>query len=611
MTHLHLFAARLPILFADFVILLVLTRWLKNKQKKVLWYYWCSPILFYINYVHGQLDAIPIMLLFVFLYFFFKESFRRAFLFLGLSLATKTGIAIVLPFVFVYLILRRTTFLKITQYALISFLTFCFLNIAYLRSYPFLEMVFLNREQAKIFDLHFAFSNGLIVYVIPLVYLFLLIKSFLYKRLNRDIFIMFLGFSFGLLTLLIPPMQGWYYWIIPFFIYFYVKQDRSPRFIFVLLNVFYFLYFLVIKQSDVWNVWQIVMPKWSEYPNVFAFAHLHGLNAPMIVNTVFTLLLGILFVNILWIYRKGIESFMQNKMYYQPYLIAIAGDSGSGKSLLSNLLEQKFGRDNTLVVAGDDMHCWDRGNPNWQNFTPLDPRANKLHDELEHIIDLKAGRRVQRRFYDHSTGKFTSPTVLESKRIILFQGLHALYLNRMRELYDLKIFIEPSEDLRLHWKIKRDMIERGYTKEKVMSQMEKRAQDSIQYIQQQRKHAHVVIRFRPNVPIVDLGGSDESFQLILRLEFENTVRVTPLLLLLEKNAKFRFQHVYEEDKQVLECQGNISQEAIDLIGYELIPELWDLMKGEPHWEKGYNGFIQLFLGYYIFTKMKMEQRYEG
>ena len=224
----------------------------------MLWYYWCSPILFYINYVHGQLDAIPIMLLFVFLYFFFKESFRWAFLVLGLSLATKTGIAIVLPFVFVYLILRRTTFLKMTQYALISFFTFCVLNISYLRSYPFLEMVFHNREQAKIFDLHFAFSNGLTVYVIPLVYLFLLIKSFLYKRLNRDIFIMFLGFSFGLLTLLIPPMQGWYYWIIPFFIYFYVKQDHAPRFIFVLLNVFYFLYFLMTKQSDVWNVWQVL-----------------------------------------------------------------------------------------------------------------------------------------------------------------------------------------------------------------------------------------------------------------------------------------------------------------------------------------------------------------
>ena len=64
----HIFIYRLPLLAADVAIFLILISWLKNKKDKVLKYYWCSPILFYISYIHGQLDVLPIMLLFIFLY---------------------------------------------------------------------------------------------------------------------------------------------------------------------------------------------------------------------------------------------------------------------------------------------------------------------------------------------------------------------------------------------------------------------------------------------------------------------------------------------------------------------------------------------------------------
>ena len=106
-TNLQLLAYRLPILIADLIIFIILVRWLKHKQDKVLWFYWCSPILFYINYLHGQLDVIPMMLLFVALYLLFKEKFYSAMVFVGLAISAKTGVAIVLPCIFVFLILRH------------------------------------------------------------------------------------------------------------------------------------------------------------------------------------------------------------------------------------------------------------------------------------------------------------------------------------------------------------------------------------------------------------------------------------------------------------------------------------------------------------------------
>ena len=69
-----IFIYRLPLLFADFLILIVLSRLIKQNIRKIIIYYWLSPVLIYISYIHGQLDAIPVAVLFVSLYFLFKSK---------------------------------------------------------------------------------------------------------------------------------------------------------------------------------------------------------------------------------------------------------------------------------------------------------------------------------------------------------------------------------------------------------------------------------------------------------------------------------------------------------------------------------------------------------
>ena len=84
-TPINLFLMRVPLLLADIVILYILTLLLKGKEKNILIYYWCSPIIFYINYFHGQLDAIPIFFLIVSIYLMLIKKELYSFIFLVIA----------------------------------------------------------------------------------------------------------------------------------------------------------------------------------------------------------------------------------------------------------------------------------------------------------------------------------------------------------------------------------------------------------------------------------------------------------------------------------------------------------------------------------------------
>lgn len=610
-SHLHLFIYRLPVLLADIAIFLVLARWLKTKQKSVLLYYWCSPILFYISYIHGQLDAIPIALLFVCLYLLFKEKFFYAFLFLGLAISAKTGMIIVLPFAISYLFLKRVGWKQIVLYSLSPLALFALLNANYLLSPGFVKIVLETSQQFKVFDFKINFGGNFVLYLVPFAYLLLFIKSLTYKTYNRDIFLMFLGFSFGILTFFIPPMQGWYFWIIPFFVYFYVKQERAPFMSWVALNVFYFLYFLAIPTSDMFEVFAPISQTIAHWPNLYAFLSARGISATLFVNSIFSFLQAALFLNVFWIYRKGIESTMRCKLSYEPYLIGLSGDSGSGKTTAASLLQDVFGAKNTALLQGDDMHKWERGNDMWKTFTHLDPRANNLHTDLLQAIRLKDGAPVNRSHYDHSLGRFTLPEKLESKKVIIIEGLHSLYLSKMRDVLNLKIFLKPDENLRVHWKLVRDMKERGYSKEKIMAEVRAREEDSEQYIEVQEKYSDIVIAFKSDFAD-DKYNEDAEVDVRLSIRCPNHVNMDPFLsMLAEQREAARISHSFSDEFQTIELSGGIRAEQIDSIAHSLFPELWDVITHEPKWADEYKGLIQLFVCYYIFEQLKLEEYEKG
>jgi uridine kinase len=176
-------------------------------------------------------------------------------------------------------------------------------------------------------------------------------------------------------------------------------------------------------------------------------------------------------------------------------IIAITGDSASGKSTLMKYIQDIMPKDSSLCIETDSYHKWERGDSNWNTYTHLHPEANHLERMSEDMLRLKIGNNVTMVDYDHSTGKFTQEKLTKGKPFILFCGLHTLYTKTILKDIDLKIFLDTEESLQTEWKIKRDTLERNHTIDKVLESIQKRKSDSESYILPQKEHSNFLIRY--------------------------------------------------------------------------------------------------------------------
>ncbi len=176
-------------------------------------------------------------------------------------------------------------------------------------------------------------------------------------------------------------------------------------------------------------------------------------------------------------------------------VIAIAGDSASGKSTLMKAIQQIMPDDSSLCIETDSYHKWERNDEHWNYYTHLHPEANNLERMSEDMLRLKIGNSVTLIDYDHSTGKFTQGKLTEGKPFILFCGLHTLYTKNTLKDLDIKIFLDTHSHIKQDWKIKRDTVERNHSIESVLKSIEKRRADSETYILPQKEHANFIVEY--------------------------------------------------------------------------------------------------------------------
>ena len=204
-------------------------------------------------------------------------------------------------------------------------------------------------------------------------------------------------------------------------------------------------------------------------------------------------------------------------------IITISGDSGAGKTTLAKELSRLFEKQGfkTLVYECDRYHKWERGDENWKIFTHLHPEANNIEEAGQDIALLKTNHSIIQRDYDHINGKFTIGESIVPSSIIIVIGLHALYDSKLNSISDLKIFLDPNEKVKNNWKIWRDKQERGYSKNQVESQIEKRYPFYSRFIEPQKENADLIISF------------NETFQVFLKneeKEFETLEQVSNFIV---------------------------------------------------------------------------------
>jgi phosphoribulokinase len=197
-------------------------------------------------------------------------------------------------------------------------------------------------------------------------------------------------------------------------------------------------------------------------------------------------------------------------------ILGIVGDSAAGKTTLSAGIAQILGPERVAVICSDDYHRYSRAERAALGVSALDPVANYMEIMEQHFGLLCRGEPILKPIYDHSGGTLDRPEFVEPKPYIIIEGLLAYTSKAMRNCFDVKVYLEPAEDLRIKWKIQRDMSKRGYTKDAVLAALEKRRSDSPAFIHPQRRYADMVVSFFPPVTDTDESGAHLHVRHFLR-----------------------------------------------------------------------------------------------
>ena len=197
-----------------------------------------------------------------------------------------------------------------------------------------------------------------------------------------------------------------------------------------------------------------------------------------------------------------------NKISFQPFIIGVAGGSGSGKSTVSKKVLAAFGPDMVSVVMQDDYYCD-------QTHVAPEVRDQKNYDHpeafewpllVQHVQALRNGETIEMPEYDFTIHNRSSRTItVKPAPVIVIEGLFALYDEALRDTMSLKIFVDTASDIRFIRRMQRDITERGRSVESVVGQyLETVRPMHKQFIEPTKRHADLIIPHGANGPAVDM-----------------------------------------------------------------------------------------------------------
>lgn len=281
--------------------------------------------------------------------------------------------------------------------------------------------------------------------------------------------------------------------------------------------------------------------------------------------------------NHLSIYKIQRVNMPYNLVLSDCFVVSLCGDSGAGKTSISQLINSVLPYDKSFVFETDRYHKWERGDSNYLVYSHLHPLANRLDVMSDDVYKLVLGKDIYTVDYDHATGKFTKDNKVESNDVMIICGLHTLYEKSLRDISDLKVYVDTEATLKTHWKITRDVLARGATIEHVKKTIEHRLGDYKEYVEPQKEYADVLIRYYPlnedcsNIGLIIQLNKEFGFPLL-----DKMAKIYTDLEICADHVLFRFENV----------QSHAVKEAFAALRLPITIDL----------KSGFEGIIQ-----YIFT----------
>jgi len=184
-------------------------------------------------------------------------------------------------------------------------------------------------------------------------------------------------------------------------------------------------------------------------------------------------------------------------MTNKSYIVGIAGGTGSGKTTVTDNIVAGIGHDHVVIIDHDsyyrDISTFGGLTPDQVNYDH--PSSLETPMLIEHINMLKNGTAIHKPLYDFTTHKRKKETLyIEPKKIIIVDGILIYSEEKLRELFDLKIFVDTDADERIIRRIKRDLLERGRSLESIIDQYLNTVKPMhLQFVEPSKRWADIII----------------------------------------------------------------------------------------------------------------------
>jgi uridine kinase len=157
----------------------------------------------------------------------------------------------------------------------------------------------------------------------------------------------------------------------------------------------------------------------------------------------------------------------------KPLIIGIAGGSGSGKTTVTQKIIGNLDQDKIIVIQHDsyyrDISFYDGADPATINFDHPDALETSLL--IEHIRQFKRGKTVEQPIYNFTThSRMKECRIIPPRDFLIIEGILIYAEKELRDLMDIKIYVDTDDDERLIRRLKRDIVERGRSLDSVIQQ---------------------------------------------------------------------------------------------------------------------------------------------
>ncbi|MBO1305790.1 uridine kinase [Enterococcus sp. 669A] len=184
-------------------------------------------------------------------------------------------------------------------------------------------------------------------------------------------------------------------------------------------------------------------------------------------------------------------------MKSKPIIIGVTGGSGSGKTSVSRAIYNNF-PDHSIMMLEQDSYYKDQSNLSFEERLETNydhPFAFDTDLLIEHLQKLLNFEAIEKPVYDYvAHTRSTAVVVQEPKEVIILEGILILEDERLRDLMDIKIYVDTDDDIRIIRRIKRDMEERGRTLDSVIEQYLSVVKPMYhQFIEPTKRYADIIV----------------------------------------------------------------------------------------------------------------------